>query len=103
RQWPREDIHVLPIPIAAMCAKKWTDPRQRQLFKNMVYVGALSALLDMDMEVLKGVITDQLRSKEKLISANLEAVALGRDYALEHFQCPLPIRLRKADGTRGKI
>jgi len=103
RQWPREDIKVLPVPIAAMCAKKWTDPRQRQLFKNMVYVGALSALFDMDMEVLKGVVADQLRGKEKLVSANLEAIALGRDYALENFQCPLPIRLRKAEGARGKI
>ncbi len=103
RQWPREDIEVLPIPIAAICARKWTDPRQRQLFKNMVYVGALSALLDMDLEVLKGVVADQLRGKEKLIAANLEAIALGRDYALAHFQCPLPIRLRQAEGARGKI
>lgn len=103
RQWPREDIQVLPVPIAAMCAKKWTDPRQRQLFKNMVYIGALTALLDMDMEVLKGVIADQLRGKEKLVAANLEAVALGRDYALGHFQCPLPIRVRTAESARGKI
>jgi len=103
RQWPREDVQVLPIPIAAMCARKWTDPRQRQLFKNMVYVGALSALFEMDMEVLKGVVADQLRGKEKLVSANLEAIALGRDYALENFQCPLPIRLRTAEGARGKI
>jgi len=103
RQWPRDDIHVLPIPIAAMCAKRWADPRQRQLFKNMVYVGALSALLDLDMEVLKGVVADQLRGKEKLISANLDAVALGREYALANFQCPLPIRVQKSDGARGKI
>ena len=103
RNWPRDDIQILPVPIAAMCAKKWSDPRQRQLFKNMVYIGALSALLDMDMDVLKGVIGDQLRGKEKLVAANLEAVNLGRDYAFENFQCPLPISLRKADGARGKI
>ncbi|MCL4767932.1 MAG: 2-oxoacid:acceptor oxidoreductase subunit alpha [Hyphomicrobiaceae bacterium] len=103
RQWPREDIEVLPIPIAAICARKWSDPRQRQLFKNMVYVGALSALIDMDLDVLKGVVADQLRGKEKLVAANLDAIALGRDYALTHFQCPLPIRLRRAEGARGKI
>ncbi len=103
RNWPRDDIQILPVPIAAMCAKKWSDPRQRQLFKNMVYIGALSALLDMDMEVLKTVIGDQLRGKEKLVAANLEAVNLGRDYALENFHCPLPISLRKAEGAKGKI
>ncbi len=103
RIWPRDDINVIGIPIAQMCAEKWSDPRQRQLFKNMVYVGALSALLDMDVGVLEGVVSDQLRGKEKLIGANLEAVNLGRDYASEHFDCPLNISVRAANGTDGKI
>ena len=94
RNWGRDDIHVLPVPIAAMCAKKWTDPRQRQLFKNMVYVGALAGLLDMDVEVIKQVVADQLKGKEKLVSANMEAVALGRHYAIENFPCPLPISVQ---------
>lgn len=103
RKWGRDDITIIPIPIAEMCAKKWTDPRQRQLFKNMVYVGALTALLDMDMDVIKGVVADQLKGKEKLVSANMAALALGRDYAMENFECPLPIRVEKTDGTKGKI
>jgi 2-oxoglutarate/2-oxoacid ferredoxin oxidoreductase subunit alpha len=103
RIWPRDDITLLPIPIAQICAKQWKDARQRQLFKNMVYVGALVELLSMDLEVLKGVIGDQLKGKEKLMAANLQAVDLGRDYAREHFQCPLPIRARHAEGAKGKI
>ena len=103
RKWGRDDITVLPVPIAEMCAKKWSDPRQRQLFKNMVYVGALTALLDMDMAIVKGAIGDQLKGKEKLVNANMEAVELGRTYALENFECPLPIRVQHAEGTKGKI
>ena len=103
RVWNRSDITVLPIPIAQICAKKWADPRQRQLFKNMVYVGALSALLDMDMEVIKGVVGDQLKGKEKLVAANMEALTLGRDYATTHFDCPLPIKVRHAETAKGKI
>jgi 2-oxoglutarate ferredoxin oxidoreductase subunit alpha len=103
RIWPRDDITLLPIPIAQICAKQWKDARQRQLFKNMVYVGALIELLSMDLEVLKGVIGDQLKGKEKLMAANMQAVDLGRDYAREHFQCPLPIRARHAEGAKGKI
>ena len=103
RIWPRADITVLGVPIAEMCARKWSDPRQRQLFKNMVYVGALTALLDMDLKVLETTIGDQLKGKEKLVAANMEAVALGRDYAAQHFQCPLPIHLRHAEGAKGKI
>jgi 2-oxoglutarate/2-oxoacid ferredoxin oxidoreductase subunit alpha len=103
RTWARDDITVLSIPIADMCARKWSNPRQRQLFKNMVYVGALTALLDMDMETLKGVVSDQLKGKAELVTANMDALALGRDYALEHFKCPLPIQTRKANGNVGKI
>ena len=103
RIWPRDDITILPIPIAQICAKQWKDARQRQLFKNMVYVGALVELLSMDLEALKGVIADQLKGKEKLMAANLQAVDLGRDYAREHFNCPLPIHTRPAEGAKGKI
>ena len=103
RDWERSDVKVLAMPIAQLCAGKWSDPRQRQLFKNMVYVGALTALLDMDMEVLRKVVSDQLKGKEKLLAANLEAIALGRDYALAHFACPLPIRVERASATTGKI
>ena len=103
RVWARDDIKVLGIPIAEMCAKKWSDPRQRQLFKNMVYVGALTALLDIDLEVLEATVADQLKGKEKLVAANMEAVALGREYAGRNFECPLPIRVRHAQGAKGKI
>ncbi len=103
RLWPREDVTILGVPIAEMCAAKWQDTRQRQLFKNMVYVGALSALLDIDMDVLKGAVADQLKGKEKLVAANMDAVGLGRDYALQNFNCPLPIHLRHAEGAKGKI
>jgi 2-oxoglutarate ferredoxin oxidoreductase subunit alpha len=103
RVWARDDIKVLGVPIAEMCARKWTDTRQRQLFKNMVYVGALTALLDMDVEVLKATIADQLKGKEKLISANMDAIMLGREYAAQHFECPLPIRVRPSQRAKGKI
>ena len=103
RIWPRDDITVLGIPIAEMCAAHWKDPRQRQLFKNMVYVGALMALLEIDLEVLKGAVGDQLKGKEKLIAANMEAVELGRAYAAQHFDCPLPIKVRHAERAKGKI
>jgi 2-oxoglutarate ferredoxin oxidoreductase subunit alpha len=103
RIWARDDITVLGVPIAEMCVAKWKDPRQRQLFKNVVYVGALAALLDMDLEVVKGAIADQLKGKEKLVAANVEAIELGRAYAAKHFDCPLPIRVRPATGAKGKI
>ncbi|MDX2156284.1 MAG: 2-oxoacid:acceptor oxidoreductase subunit alpha [Hyphomicrobiaceae bacterium] len=103
RLWQRTDITVLGLPIAEICAKIWKDARQRQLFKNMVYVGALTALLDMDVKVLETVVGDQLKGKEKLLAANMQAVQIGREYAQENFACPLPIKVRHAEGAKGKI
>ena len=103
RIWNRSDVTILGLPIAEICASNWKDVRQRQLFKNMVYVGALSALLDMDLKVIEASVLDQLKGKEKLVSANMKAVDLGRQYALANFPCPLPISVRHAEGAKGKI
>ncbi|HEU5050433.1 MAG TPA: 2-oxoacid:acceptor oxidoreductase subunit alpha [Gemmatimonadales bacterium] len=103
RDFGRKDITVLPVPIAAMCADHWTDTRQRQLFKNIAYVGVLTALLDIDPAVVRQVMADQLKGKAALIDANMTALSLGRDYALANFPCPLPIRVQPASGTAGKI
>ena len=103
RIWNRSDVTILGLPIAEICASNWKDVRQRQLFKNMVYVGALSALLEMDLKVIEASVLDQLKGKEKLVSANMKAIDLGRQYAVANFPCPLPIKVRHAEGAKGKI
>jgi 2-oxoglutarate ferredoxin oxidoreductase subunit alpha len=99
----REDITVIGVPLTAMCNREYTDPRQRQLFKNIIYVGALSALLDIDVKVIEQLIGEQFKSKEKLIQANLHALHLGRDWALMNLECPIGLRLRRADTVGNRI
>lgn len=97
KEFDRPDIHFIGIPMMEICMREYSDPRQRQLFKNMIYVGALSLLLDMDFEVFKGIIADEFKKKEKLIAPNIHAMELGRDYVREHFDYPLPIRMETRD------
>jgi 2-oxoglutarate ferredoxin oxidoreductase subunit alpha len=99
----RDDITVVGVPLTAICNREYTDPRQRQLFKNIIYVGALSALLDMDIRVVEQLVTEQFKSKEKLIQANLHALHLGRDWALMNLQCPIGLRLRPAKTVGDRI
>ena len=99
----REDITVIGVPLTAICNREYTDARQRQLFKNIVYVGALCALLDMDVEATEQLVAEQFRSKEKLIQANLHALHLGRDWALKNLQCPIGLRLRHSKAVRDRI
>src|SRR3982075_3349968 len=99
----REDITVIGVPLTEICNREYTDLRQRQLFKNIIYVGALSALLDMDIAVLEQLVKEQFKSKEKLIQSNLHALHLGRDWALMNLQCPIGLRLRRADAVGDRI
>jgi 2-oxoglutarate ferredoxin oxidoreductase subunit alpha len=99
----RDDINVIGLPLTEICNQAYTDPRQRQLFKNIIYVGALSALLDMDAGAIAELIGEQYRGKEALLKPNLRALQLGRTYALEHLECPLGIRVKKADNVGDKI
>jgi 2-oxoglutarate ferredoxin oxidoreductase subunit alpha len=101
RDFDRDDIAVLGIPIARMCAETYINPRERQLFKNVIYVGALSALLDMDFAAIEGAVQTQFAGKAKLVEPNIEALKRGRDYALSTFDCPLPLKVRPAKSTGG--
>ena len=99
----REDITQLGIPMMLLSMEHFHVPRQQQLFKNIIYLGALVALLDIDIEVVKSLIAEQFAAKEKLIPPNYQALKAGFDYAKTHFECPLPIRVEKRDFTRDKI
>ncbi|HLJ19620.1 MAG TPA: 2-oxoacid:acceptor oxidoreductase subunit alpha [Stellaceae bacterium] len=99
----REDITVIGMPLTEICNREYTDARQRQLFKNIIYVGALSALLDLDVSAIETLISQQFRGKDKLIQPNVHALHLGRDYALKNLTCPLPITVRRADAVGNRI
>ena len=102
-QMAREDVQFLPIPLTEICIREFEKPSQRQLFKNIIYVGALAALINIDFDVLTGLISDQFRGKEKLIPPNIHALQLGYQFASEHFQCPLRLTLKSSDKTDSKI
>lgn len=99
----REDIHYIGIPMMSLCMQHYADPRQHLLMKNMIYVGALCALLGMEIEVFENLVQEQFAKKEKLIPGNLKAIHLGLDYAREHFSCPLTFRLERRDLNGDKI
>ncbi|MDP3310110.1 MAG: 2-oxoacid:acceptor oxidoreductase subunit alpha, partial [Polaromonas sp.] len=99
----RADIHVIGMPLTEICNAVYSDPRQRQLFKNIVYVGALSVLLEIEPEVLEKLFGEQYKGKEKLLASNVQALHLGRDFAREHLEAPLGIRVQRSDQVGAKI
>ena len=99
----RDDITVIGMPLTEICNAVYSDPRQRQLFKNIMYVGALSVLLGIEQQAIEGLLAEQFKGKEKLIAANVQALNLGRDFATEHLKHPLPIQVRRADAVGQRI
>jgi 2-oxoglutarate ferredoxin oxidoreductase subunit alpha len=105
----RNDIVVLGVPLTAISNREYTDPRQRQLFKNIIYLGALSALLDIEPEVIEKLFTEQYKGKEKLLDANRHALHLGRDWVTLNMS-PRPgqervcgLQIKRADAVGNRI
>ncbi|HLK23281.1 MAG TPA: 2-oxoacid:acceptor oxidoreductase subunit alpha [Caulobacteraceae bacterium] len=98
----RADIEIVGVPLTAMCNAAYTDARQRQLFKNIIYVGALSALLDIDMAVIEQLVAEQFAGKDRLIKPNLDALHMGRDYVTQNLK-GIGLRVRKADAVGDRI
>jgi len=99
----RDDIVRLGMPLTELTNRAYSDSRQRQLFKNIVYVGALSALLDIDPQVIVSLFAEQFRGKDALIAPNVAALHMGRDYALAHLPCPIGLTVRRADAVGDRI
>jgi 2-oxoglutarate ferredoxin oxidoreductase subunit alpha len=107
--WPldeklkRPDVTYLGVPLAELCNGAFKGVRERILMKNIAYAGALAALLGIDTEVIRQLTQEKFAKKPALLASNDTAIALGYNYAKDHFQCPLPIRLERMDETKDKI
>jgi len=107
--WPldaelaRTDVTFLGVPLAKLCNEIFGEPRERILMKNIAYLGTLVALLDVDMGIINELLDEKFSRKKALRESNHRAIKAGYDYAMEHFDCPLPIRLEKMHATDERI
>ncbi len=107
--WPldpaliRDDVQYLGVPFGQLCVQNFEGDRARTLLRNIVYTGTLAALLDIDMDVVGEMLREKFSKKKALLDANFRAIALGHQYALEHFDCPLPIRLERMNATKDSV
>jgi 2-oxoglutarate ferredoxin oxidoreductase subunit alpha len=99
----RRDINVIGVKLTELTNREYTDQRQRQLFKNIIYLGVLSALLDMEVAAIETLLRDQFHGRDKLIAANLHALHLGHDYARANLTCPIGLRLRRSTAVGDRI
>ena len=99
----RRDIVVVGVPLTRMTNEAYSNPRERQLFKNIVGLGALSALLDMDVLCIEQLLAEQFKNRDKLIAANVRALHMGRDWVKANLDDPVRLTLRKTDSVGDRI
>ncbi len=99
----REDIVPIGVPISRLILSEFTDPKQRQLFKNIVYLGVLTSLLSIDFDVITNMVSTQYKGKDELIQPNIHALEIGRSYAQNYLECPLPIQARHSTKLGNRI
>ena len=100
----RSDIHIIGMPMTEICNATYSDPRQRQLFKNILYVGALAQLMGIDPAVIETLFSEQYKGKEKLLASNVQALHLGLDFAREHLAAqPVGLQVVRRDRVGNRI
>ena len=98
----RSDINVIGVPLTEICNKEYTDPRQRQLFKNIICLGVLTELFGMDFDEVEKLIGEQYRGKDKLIPPNVHALHMGKDWARANLK-PIGLRIERANDVGNRI
>ena len=99
----RDDINVVGMPLTEIANANYTDPRERQLFKNIIYVGALAGMLGIEPEVIAELIGEQYKGKEKLLKPNLNALQMGLNHAKQHLKDALGLKVKRAYNVGDKI
>jgi 2-oxoglutarate ferredoxin oxidoreductase subunit alpha len=107
--WPlpkelaRPDVTFLGVPYSKLCAEAFSESRERILMKNICYVGTLAALVQIDMDVIAGMLKEKFARKPALMDSNKKAIQLGYEHAMKALPCPLPFRLKRMDATKDSV
>ncbi|MFY9316299.1 MAG: 2-oxoacid:acceptor oxidoreductase subunit alpha [Burkholderiales bacterium] len=99
----RDDIHVVGMPLTEITNSTYSDPRERQLFKNIICLGALAGIMGLEPEVIAELIGEQYKGKEKLLKPNLNALQLGLNYSREHLKDSIGLKAKRAYAVGDKV
>jgi 2-oxoglutarate ferredoxin oxidoreductase subunit alpha len=99
----RDDINVVGMPLTEITNSTYTNPRERQLFKNIICLGALAGVMGIEPEVIAELIGEQYKGKEKLLKPNLNALQLGLNYAREHLKDSIGLKCKRAYAVGDQI
>ena len=99
----RNDLTFYSVPYDKLVAPVCPEAKLRKLVKNMIYVGVVAKLLDIDMAQVEKAIRKQFATKQKAANLNFAAAKAGYDYAASSLTKQDPYFIQPMDKTAGKI
>lgn len=99
----RNDLTFYPVPFDKIVAAVCPDAKLRKLVKNMIYVGVVAKILEMDLDVVTKEVSKQFGKKPKAMELNMGAVKAGWDYVQNSLTKADPFLVEKSNQTTGKI
>jgi 2-oxoglutarate ferredoxin oxidoreductase subunit alpha len=99
----RDDVVFYPVPFDKITAAVCPEAKLRKLVRNMVYVGAVAQLLQIDLGLVESGLRKQFSKKQKVFDLNFGAVKAGYEYAQTTFTKQDPFFIAPMDQTKGKI
>jgi 2-oxoglutarate ferredoxin oxidoreductase subunit alpha len=99
----RSDLIFYSVPYDQLVAPVCPEAKLRKLVRNMIYVGVVAKLLEIDMSEVEKAIRKQFSKKVKAANLNLAAVQAGYDYATATLAKRDPYFIQRMDKTKGKI
>lgn len=99
----REDIRYYAMPVKQIL-REANPPRQfRDYLANMVYVGVLAQLLEIELEELENALLFHFNGKRKPVDMNMDVIRRAADWARDNADLSQPYRVRRIDGNHGKL
>ena len=99
----RDDVVFYPVPFDKITAAVCPEAKLRKLVKNMVYVGAVAQILNINLDIVERGLQKQFAKKQKVFELNFGAVKAGFEYAQTTFTKQDPYFLEPMNETKGKI
>lgn len=99
----RTDITHYPIPAKTLSTKYEKDAKLRTYVANMVYVGALAHLLDIDLAELEAALLFHFKGKRKPVDSNMQVVRAAAEWAAQNLVKSDPFRVERMNKTDGLI
>ncbi len=99
----RNDLIFYSVPFDKLVAPVCPEAKLRKLVKNMIYVGVVAKLLDIDMAEVEKALRKQFAKKVKAANLNFAAAQAGFDYAASSLSKQDPFRIQRMDKNQGKI